>query len=270
MSVTRRQVLGMAAAMAGSASLGYFGESSHELRVERRTLELPRWRANGFKVAVIADIHCNTPFERDRAIQAVRLVEPEKPDVLVMPGDFLNKVHAPNLRYLRAVMEEVDSLGIKTYATLGNHDYGSRGPEIISEVINRSSVEMLSNQSAVFQGVTIAGIDDGVYGMDRHDLFGSEAPDSLITLFHEPDFVSRIDPRTSLMIAGHSHGGQICLPFGLPIFSPYGARRYISGFYPTARAPLFVTRGVGTSVTLNVRLYCPPEVSILTLNSADG
>ena len=87
---------------------------------------------------------------------------------------------------------------------------------------------------------------------------------SLLALFHEPDFVSEVPKHVSLQVSGHSHGGQICLPGGYAVHTPFGAKKYKSGYYPDARVPLYVTRGVGTTGP-DYRLFCRPEVTILTL-----
>jgi hypothetical protein len=95
---------------------------------------------------------------------------------------------------------------------------------------------------------------------------GSYSP-SLIALMHEPDFVSILPKKVCLQLSGHSHGGQMCLPMGVPIHLPRGGRLYVQGFYPHAPVPLYVTRGIGTT-GLDFRTFCPPEVSILTLRGA--
>jgi hypothetical protein len=70
----------------------------------------------------------------------------------------------------------------------------------------------------------------------------------------------------SLQLSGHSHGGEVCLPGGFALHTPSAAKRYISGFYPNAPVPLYVSRGIATLSPM--RIYCPPEVAVLTLVSA--
>jgi predicted MPP superfamily phosphohydrolase len=84
-------------------------------------------------------------------------------------------------------------------------------------------------------------------------------------MLHEPDYVDDVTPaECSLQVSGHSHGGQMCLPFGRPLSLPRGARKYFGGFYPDAKVPLYVSRGVGT-IGVDLRFFCPPEVTVLTL-----
>ncbi|MBX3118434.1 MAG: metallophosphoesterase [Fimbriimonadaceae bacterium] len=238
---------------------------ARRLSVEKTTLKLPRWDADGFRVGLISDLHTNNTPQADRAIEALRLALIEKPDVILIGGDFLNQntpaADAGLDRFLRAAAGE----SVPIYAVLGNHDYWLDHPERVISRLRRSEVKLLRNETAQVNGVTILGIDDGIAGRDRHDTLSSKDDGkSTIALFHEPDFVTRIDKRISLMLAGHSHGGQVCLPFGYAVHTPRGARDYIRGYYPDANVPLYVTRGVGT-VGPDVRLYSAPEVSILTL-----
>jgi predicted MPP superfamily phosphohydrolase len=126
----------------------------------------------------------------------------------------------------------------------------------------------LRNGSFEVDGVTVAGIDDAIAGRNNPEfLQPGRHSKSLLTLLHEPDVVEDTPDHVSLQISGHSHGGQICLPTGVALHTPKGAKKYISGFYPDAKVPLYVTRGVGTQ-GLDWRLFCLPEVSLLTINAA--
>ena len=131
----------------------------------------------------------------------------------------------------------------------------------------KSPIKMLRNSPFEVSDVTIAGIDDAIENKHRPGFVTDLANPSLIVLLHEPDFVDSVPTNASLQISGHSHGGQICWPGGTPLHLPTGAKHYVCGFYPDAPVPLYVTRGVGT-VGPQMRTFCPPEVSILTLRSA--
>ncbi len=248
----------------GATAVAEWGQAAR-ITVEHTTLTLPKWDADGFRVGFISDLHTNTQKQAERAIEALRLALIEKPDIIMIGGDFLNKNEDSayvNLdRFLRAAGGE----SIPIYAVLGNHDYWLHAPGKVIEQVDRSPIHLLRNQTVQHDGVTILGIDDGIAGHDRHDTLTSRHDGkSTIALFHEPDFVTRIDKRISLMLAGHSHGGQVCIPFGGVVHTPRGAWTYTKGFYPDAKVPLYVSRGVGT-VGPDVRLFCPPEVAILTL-----
>jgi predicted MPP superfamily phosphohydrolase len=150
------------------------------------------------------------------------------------------------------------------FATLGNHDYNA--PERVVDAFREGPIRLLRNETVDIGGVLLAGLDDAIARRHRPDeLPNADRSESLLVALHEPDFVSDLPSHVGLMLSGHSHGGQVRLPLMGAIHTPYGARRYIEGVYQPAEVPLFVSRGIGT-VGPDLRLYCPPEVAILTLS----
>lgn len=264
----RRFLLGSLGAGIATAGVGaYQYGQADRLSVERNTLKLPRWDANGFKIGFISDFHLTTQRSVDRTLAALQLCEQEKPDVIALGGDYTHGHYRSSLKHVEALLDGIEAVQIPVVGILGNHDYWWVDPAKLVSTLGNRSLRLLRNQSTEIGGVTIHGIDDAIAGRDRHDNLGFNHDKNSVCLFHEPDMVRDIDSRFSLMLAGHSHGGQICMPFGIPVHTPFGARTYIKGFYPDARIPLYVTRGVGT-IGVDRRAFCPPEVSILTLESA--
>lgn len=268
-SLSRRRLLRTAVyGGIGVTALAQWTEANR-LKIERQTLRLPKWKADGLRVALLTDLHTNDSHETERAIEAVGLASEEKPDVMLFGGDFLNTEGEAALRGVKRVLDAVDETRLKAFAVLGNHDYWVPTTSKLIELFRDRRTRLLRNEFVRFADATIWGIDDGIAGRDRHLLEHKHRDDpSLLALFHEPDFVSRVHSNVGIMLAGHSHGGQMCLPFGIPLHTPRGARTYIAGFYSDAPVPLYVSRGIGT-VGPKMRLFCPPEVSILTLNSED-
>jgi predicted MPP superfamily phosphohydrolase len=219
-------------------------------------------------VAVLSDFHTNSPGEVAHAVHAIELALAEKPDLIAIPGDFVNDGNELHLRYVRQSLEPLVGVRCPVVATFGNHDYDCRNIDGLSHVVRKSGIRLLRNDAIEVNGVTVAGVDDAIAHRHR-PAFLSDASfsKSLLTLFHEPDYVDTIPSNVSLQLSGHSHGGQICLPNGRPLHTPKGAWKYFAGYYPDAKVPLYVTRGIGT-VGPRMRLFCRPEVSILTLNGA--
>ncbi len=244
--VTRRAVLGAIGLGAAGVAVAQVG-CRDDLRVERHTLRLPRWTADGFRVALLTDLHMDSPTKARRAVEAARLAAAERPDVLLIGGDLVSFSQPRVAQGAVKALDEILDLGLPTYAVLGNHEYWSDDPASLvrqlTEVFRRPRCGLLRNETAEVGGVVVYGVDDGLVGRDRH---GHRQDRNVLTLFHEPDFVDRIDPKASLMLAGHSHGGQVCLPFGVPLQRVPGAKRYVSGFYGLARVPVYVSRGIGT------------------------
>ncbi len=269
LKLTRRRFLGLTASAVAGTAWWQWNEVDR-LVVERRELHLPRWNADGFKVAILADFHANTRPEGERAERAMRMAIGEKPDAILLVGDYVHKEWPETLPSLETALAPARESASPVFAAMGNHDYWVSTTAKIIEALKRNGILLLRNEIADLDGVAIWGIDDGIENRDRHDaLDGRRDSGSVLAMFHEPDCVARVDRRIGLMAAGHSHGGQICLPFGFPLHTPFGARRYKSGFYADAKVPLYVTRGIGT-VGPRKRSFCPPEVSLLTLFGGAG
>ena len=257
-----------AGAVTAMAPLSFGSYCTGLISVEHHELSLPKWDADGLRVALLADLHTNTVEEVIHAKQAIRLAIEQKPDLIAIPGDFVNISEPTHLHFVRESLEPLHDAKCPVVATLGNHDYNCRHIEGIIDAIRTSPTVLLRNQAIEVKGVTVAGIDDAIARRHRTDfLADGSLSKSLLALLHEPDFVEIMPNNVSLQLSGHSHGGQVCLPGGLALHTPRGAWDYIAGYYPDAKVPLYVTRGIGT-VGLRVRLFCRPEVSILTLRGA--
>lgn len=161
----------------------------------------------------------------------------------------------------------------KTFAVLGNHDYWV-DENAVRESLKDSNIIDVSNQvysigkeNAV---LNIAGIDDIWAGKPNLDLVIEKMPSEGvgILLVHEPDFadISSNTNRFDLELSGHSHGGQIYLPFqGAPLLPPYG-KKYPKGFYQVDNMIQYTNRGVGM-VSPYVRFNCRPEITVFTINN---
>ena len=115
-----------------------------------------------------------------------------------------------------------------------------------------------------------AGLDDVSQKMDRLDILMKSLPEdgAAILLVHEPDFadVAAATQRFDLQISGHSHGGQIVLPFIGPPILPEMGKKYPSGLYNINNMLLYTNRGVGVT-TVNARFNCRPEITVFTLEA---
>lgn len=263
--ISRRQFL-------ASCFIGLFGSGlfefsySQQIQMTRRTLNLPGWSANGFKIAFLSDFHICNPRSFQRAIKAFHLAVQEKPDLIALGGDLIDSTVEQDLSYLKRVLKEMDKSPIPVVAITGNHEYAHFKPIEMFNLFKKSSVQLLQNKIFHLGGVSVIGIDDPCSGQDRYDFIqNAHLSDSSIALVHTPDTGDRLPKFIKLQLSGHSHGGQICLPFGIPIKKRPLAEKYTGGYYPKAPVPLYVSRGVGTT-GIDFRLFCPPEITLLTLN----
>jgi uncharacterized protein len=265
MAVSRRSFLkGVGFGLAGAALTGAYADySARTPQLESIELKLKNWKADGLRVAFITDIHVNDADEMVRAQHAAELLAGTRPDILLFGGDCVNTTMREGLDNIPLAMKPFQSLKCPKLAVLGNHDYAN-GVGAIADALGHSGFLVLKNEEARFGDFHIAGYDDRIGG--TIDPSFKPRKEGTISLLHEPDFVDEAEDTVSLQISGHSHGGQICLPFGVPLHTPRGARKYRRGYFSSTKVPLYVSRGVGT-IGFKWRLFCPPEVTLLTLRS---
>jgi predicted MPP superfamily phosphohydrolase len=273
--LTRRRFLGVAAGALGAAALGDgFLVEPTALGVARHALPIPGLAAelHGLRIALLTDVHLQDGVSTV-ARAALAALARERPDVVLLVGDICNR--RDDLSTLVSWARQARGTRA-TFATLGNweHDAGidRRSAE---RAYGQVGVELLYNSSArVTAGegraaLTIVGIDDPVLGEPdvAAAVRGLDATDPTIWALHAPGYVDGIPrdqfPRPAAILAGHTHGGQVRLPFYTP-YTPYGSGRFVAGWYADTLAPLYVSRGIGT-VMLPARLFCPPELPIFTL-----
>jgi uncharacterized protein len=159
------------------------------------------------------------------------------------------------------------------WAVLGNHDIGSDTERIVHALTN-AGIPVLRNQSVAIEKdgarFWLSGIDDALDGAPSLDasLRGVPSDEATILLAHEPDYADfAAHYPIDLQLSGHSHGGQVKLPFLRPLYLPDLAKKYIAGLFQVDGLTLYTNRGIGT-VGLPVRFNCPPEITLVTVRGA--
>lgn len=252
---------------------GFALETIH-LRLKR----LPRV-FSGFRIAQISDIHMGGWMTPDRLQHVANLVIAQAPDVLVITGDFLKGRSFTEMaqQWIGDLIKILSPLAssIPTFAVLGNHDYWTN-PEAIRGMLRHCGITDLTNTAFAMtregENLYLCGVDDIRHGNVRLDDVIAKLGENnaAILLVHEPDFAdtSAATGKFDLQISGHTHGGQIVLPFyGPPVLPPSG-RKYPSGLYKVGNMFQYTNRGVGTD-TVSARINCPPEVTVFVLASMD-
>lgn len=233
--------------------------------------ELP-YSLEGLRLGVMSDFHVGDYVPAQLVSTAVETMNALRPDAVMLPGDFFQDQTSQAEACADALSDLIAPLGV--FACPGNHDHhlNLKATEI---PMGRAGVDMLVNDSRriVHGGATlhIVGLDSITEGYPNHFRALSAVPkDELaLLLVHEPDHADALVQTTQrlmpLQISGHSHGGQVRLPFiGAPIL-PALAHIYPQGLKRVhgSSRQVFTTTGIG--VNLPVRLNCPPEVALLTL-----
>ena len=239
------------------------GMARSKLRLTRRTLRLSRWREDGFRVAQVSDVHLNNDGELRIAREAVEWAVAQKPDLFVFTGDFVNNHDRESLARIGPAFAPLEDLNCPCLACLGNHDYINHNPPRVRAEVARTRLRLLQNEDYRIGDIRIVGLDDALFGNPNYAMVAQDRTASTLVLLHEPDFVDHVPTNAALVLSGHSHGGEICFPGGLPIHLPRGAKQYWRGYYPHARVPLYVN--LGTATLGPARVYCPSEVAVFTL-----
>lgn len=240
--------------------------------VSQLRLALPRLERpfHGYRLVQISDIHLGTWVDRYRLEQLAAMANQQRPDLVAITGDFVN-LEAE--RYAEDLVKALGGLRARDglVAVLGNHDHWTN-PRVIRQVLRDSGIRDLSNSVYTLERggaqLHVAGVDDVIVGMADLERVLARLPESgaAILLAHEPDYAdqSAASGRFDLQLSGHTHGGQVVLPWlGAPVL-PRRGRKYPQGLYQVNGMALYTNRGVGTT-TLQLRLNCRPEVAVFTL-----
>lgn len=219
------------------------------------------------KIAHLTDIHTNVMGHRERRL--IELLNQEKPDIILITGDSINRG--------RGTYDAVHSLYQQLHAPLGvwfvhgnwedwhpvRHEqafYGSAG------------IHLLVNASAhPRQDFWLIGLDDSTTGHPNFSAATKDVPPGALTiaLFHSPAAFHHLAGRVSLALAGHTHGGQVRIPFVRPFWLPVGSGGYLAGWYEEKESRLYVSRGLGMTYA-SVRFLCRPELAFITLVPESG
>ena len=296
--LTRRQFLqtGARVALGGGLVCAATGAYAHTIAPARCTFpeteitvpRLPRAFDN-FRVALIADLHLDEEPDTQRLNRLVERVNDWQPDVVTLVGDYIS--------YEAVTIENQLARGLAqlrardgVWATMGNHDHlngdgPNREPLTLRRALKTAAVPELCNDFTIIRRgdtqLILAGLDS-VAGHPDLDGLQARLPaprQCTIVMLHEPDYATGTSKRAcfDLQLSGHSHGGQVVIPFyGPPILPPSG-RIYHTGLYHVpydsqyGRGEMlqYTTCGAGTSGT-RVRLNCPPEISLLKLRAPQG
>lgn len=265
-------VIGLCLAL-GLAGYGYWG-ALRDPTVRRATIEMADWPdgQEPLRVALLSDLHVAGPdMPPARLARIVAQVNALKPDLVLIAGDLVSDKRLSTHRYSED--EAVAPLGalrarFGIVAVLGNHDHW-RDTAGMRRALEANRVTVLSNSVVRRAGLIIAGADDDYTGRaDPAALARAVEPlaGPIVTLSHSPDIVPALPPRFGLVLAGHTHCGQIALPLiGRPAtMSRYGDR-FACGLIREGERTIVVGAGLGTSV-LPVRIGAPPDLWLLTLS----
>jgi hypothetical protein len=270
MAISRRAAL---KALAGTATAAIGATSAYGVVYERHALEVTRATVpvmnlppplSGLRIGLLTDVHRSRWVTHEDVINAVAALMNERPDVIVLGGDY---VTFGDRRFVQPSAEALDPLSAPfgVYGILGNHDDDhdmpaalvSRGVQMLKDArttvtIRGALVDFVGIRFWTRRGADIAALCRGATGFP-------------LLLAHDPRRLTEAAAlKIPLVLSGHTHGGQVVLP----ALGAIAAQKFpvVAGIGHRHGTTMFVSRGVGT-VYVPIRINCPPEVAVLTLQS---
>lgn len=265
-------VTGTVIASAGLLLYGALVETER-LACEYRTLRLPGWpdRLAGYRIGFFSDMHLSDRGTERLTQRAIEFLLREQPDVVVIGGDFVSRWTDRSVDQLISALEPLSMLSGRVVGVPGNRDYYGGDPDLLEIICSYFDIKLLRNSAWLHDDIQFLGIDSAnAEAADPAAVLGISDPDEIarVILWHEPDVVDTLPAGAAhLMLSGHSHGGQFTTPWGWAPVRSRNGEKYMRGFFPQTPVPLYVSRGLGTTGPPS-RLFCRPEVTILTLEPA--
>jgi len=223
---------------------------------------------SGLRIVQISDIHHGLFLPEQWLAEAVQQTNRLRADIVVLTGDFVTYSRA-NIEPAAEILSRLRArYGV--LAVLGNHDFRV-GADAVTSALRRKHIEVLRNQHVAIQfggsSLYVAGVDDYGYGADvRRAVRGIPRDSATVLLAHNPRIIHLASRHgVSLVLSGHTHGGQVNLPLLGTVYGRSPERlRYKIGWDRLGPTQIYVNRGIGT-IVLPWRLRCPAEITHLEL-----
>ena len=249
-----------------------FGTAFYACQIEPFRIEVTRHQISAplhspIKIAHLSDLHTYGIGRREQKMLAI--LEQEKPDLIVITGDLISG--ADGYEGCLEVLKNMQApLGV--WIVLGNHEnwtsqevkktYGE-----FKDYFESAGTNFLFNSNRKIRyDLWILGLDDAMAGKPDMEAALVGVPENAykICLFHSPAYFDEVAGKCDLVFAGHSHGGQVRLPFLKPLWLPKECDGYDKGWFEGVGSKMYVSRGIGTSI-FPIRFNCRPEIAIITL-----
>lgn len=277
-----KRTLGSFLTVLGLGSGGYF----YANRIEPNLLDInyqqmqhpfiPR-SFDGIKIVQFSDTHLGFQYNLNQFEKLVKKINNLKPDLIFFTGDLIDEPNKyPEINQLVPILQQLKA-PLGQYCIFGNHDHGGYGSDIYRNIMETANFTVLLNESKPIKlkngsKIYLIGIDDAMLGQPDLKLALNQVPNNMFKLLlsHAPDLAeTAVQYQIHWQLSGHSHGGQVKIPFVGALVTPPFARVYTEGLYTIGESSpltLYVNRGIGTT-RLPFRFMARPELTIFTLKS---
>jgi predicted MPP superfamily phosphohydrolase len=284
-AITRRRVLKTLGLGAAGMALWAGEVERHWIDITHRDIHiagLPE-AFDGMTIAQLSDIHLEEYTEPFLLREAVDHINRMNPDMVLLTGDYVSAEMLSKKITTNATAQCASLLGkircAHKYAILGNHDIIAGGNEVTEAIASQGIPVLRNGFMPIERGrsrIWLAGIDDPVLGRPDVDrtmpvAIRNTQKEPIILMCHAPDYVDEllkhpVSQSIALVLSGHTHGGQIRLPFVGAMHLPPGGRKYVQGWFGFGGMQLYVNRGIG-SVGVPFRFDCRPEITRFRLRA---
>lgn len=239
-----------------------------EYKIESK--DIPK-NFDGIKIIHFSDIHYGRIVDNKYLEKIVDMINKQKPDIVIYTGDFLDKnvnLSDKKIEEINTILSKIDST-LGNYAVAGNHDmkYFSDYKKILD-----NNFTLLDNQEKILyykgnEAISLVGLADSLESTINYEILSKESLYYTFVICHEPDEFDKIkDYDFDVMLSGHSHNGQIRIPFIGTIYTPNGSKKYFDEYYYIDNKEIFISNGIGTS-GIDLRFMSRPSISLYRLYS---
>lgn len=232
---------------------------------------------DGLKIVHFSDLHYNRAINLKKINKVVKEINTIHPDIVVFTGDLVDNdaiLNDTDYDKLSASLKKINAKYGK-YAILGNHDFKKDKDKVIKTYLDSDFIYLENSHDIIYsqnnEKIFIGGLNTVSFNQQdikkTMQLDQNEKVDYKIILIHEPDITDEIvkNYQVNLILAGHSHNGQIKLPGLGAIFTPPYAKKYYDEYYNVNGTNLYISSGLGVS-TINYRLFNHPSINFYRIN----
>ena len=227
---------------------------------------------DGIKIIHFSDTHYKRIITKDRIDKIINEINLINPDIVIFTGDLIDQdsdITEDDITYLKEALSKINAKYGK-YSVIGNHDY-SIDIDVLRSIYKESNFNLLENSYDIIYGkdnnkLYIGGISTGAFSDTVLNKMKYDEECYKIIILHEPDYTDEIiSLNPNLILGGHSHNGQVNIPYLKKYFVPTGSKKYYDEHYLVNNTNLYISSGIGVS-RYNFRLFNHPSINFYRIN----
>lgn len=222
---------------------------------------------DGLKIIHFSDVHYKSTVDIPYLKKIVKLINKQKPDLVIFTGDFLDKRFNYSNKEIEEAKNELNKIEstLGNFAVSGNHDM-INSPENFKNIFNENFTILENEEKLIYYKestpISLMGFSDALEAKVNYEILEKENNYFRFIILHEPDEYEKIKEYDfDILFSGHSHNGQIRLPLIGTIYTPVGSKKYYQEYYKLDGREIFISNGIGTS-GLDVRFLSSPSINL--------